>query len=210
MFNSPATFDLNGIRVRRPRKGRPQDTADTVDEKDSNAPFRHLAVCPFTIVIDSREQLPYTFDGMDNGNLIVPTVVAGLPSGDYSIEGMEDRIAIERKSLDDLYGSVTWGRERFEKEILRLDVLGKEHYDWVFSAVVIEATWPEIMSPGEWRPGWINQTEPRSVEGTIVAWSIRYPRVHWWACGSRRQAEQRTFSILRKFWEQSDQPSTPE
>jgi hypothetical protein len=194
MFDSLA-FDLNGVRV--PRNEKQSQAAG-----GSNDPFRRLAVCPFKVVVDTREQLPYEFSGMTGsaGELLaVPTVVKGLPSGDYSIDGLEGEIAIERKSLDDLYGSVTWGRERFEREIERLDCqqgLGG------FAAVVIEATWPEIVNPSAFRPGWINQTEPRCVEATIVSWSLRYPRVHWWACGDRRGAEQRTFSILKKFWEE--------
>ncbi len=43
----------------------------------------------FTIVIDSREQRPYQFPG---------AVVKTLPTGDYSIVGLTDRVAIERKS----------------------------------------------------------------------------------------------------------------
>ena len=184
----PLGFDLNGVRVKR---SKPQDVGEAVSR-----PFRHLAVCPFTILVDTREQLPYSFDGMD---VVVPVVVAGLKSGDYSIRGMEDQIACERKSMDDLFGSVTWGRDRFEREIQRLAELPG------FAAVIIEATWPEIMAPLEYRPGWINQTDPKSVEGTIVAWAIRYPRVSWWPCGDRRGAELRTFSILRKFWKEANQ-----
>jgi hypothetical protein len=102
-----------------------------------------------------------------------------------------------------LYGSVTWGRDRFEREIERLnDLAAPKQYAAGFAAVVIEATWPEIMDPAEHRPGWENRTEPQSVVGTIVAWSIRYPRVHWWACGGRREAERLTFDLLRKFWQE--------
>ena len=185
------TFDLNGLRV--PKHRQPQASGGIGDSP------QELAVCPFRIVVDSREQLPYEFSGM---GLVVPTVVRGLLSGDYSIEGMEDQIAIERKSMDDLFGSVTWGRTRFEAEIFRLNTMVSADR-MRFAAVVIEASWPEIMAPMEHRPGWENQTEPRSVEGTIIAWSLRYPRVHWWACGDRRGAECRTFSILRKFWDET-------
>ena len=190
MTLDPLSFDLNGIHVQREKQPQAAGASDDL--------FRRLVVCPFKVVVDSREQLPYEFSGMigpSDEALMVPTVVKGLPSGDYSIEGFEDQVAVERKSLDDLYGSVTWGRDRFEREIERLN-----SYQSAF--VVIEATWQEIMAPSEYRPGWENRTEPRSVEGTIVAWSIRYSRVHWWACGDRRGAEQRTFSILRKFWQE--------
>ena len=192
---SAPTFDLSGLRMPRqkPRVAGPGDP-------------RQLVVCPFTVLVDSREQLPYEFTGLggDREQLVVPTVVKGLASGDYSIDGMEDEVLVERKSLDDLYGSVTWGRKRFEGEIFRLNMMASADR-MRFATVVIEASWPEIAAPSEYRPGWENRTDPRSVEGTITAWSIRYPRVHWWACGDRRGAECRTFSILRKFWEEHQQ-----
>jgi ERCC4-type nuclease len=174
-------FDLNGVKI--PKQTKPAVATET-------AP---LAVAGFTIICDTREQLPYTFDGL---GLVVPTVVQGLPSGDYSIDGMDELIAIERKSLDDLYGSTTWGRKRFEAEIGRLNDLPE------FAAVVIEADWREIVAPAEHRPGWVNQTDPKSVTGTVNAWSIRYPRVHWLACGNRREAEIRTFQILQAAWKE--------
>lgn len=65
-----------------------------------------------TIVIDSREQapLPVSF----------PSVTAGLPTGDYSVLGLENDFCVERKSLSDLYGSLTSGRERFTRELQRM------------------------------------------------------------------------------------------
>lgn len=186
-----ATFDLNDVRARCDKQ--PRASGGPGDAR------RGLAVCPFTIICDSREQLPYDFGGLlgaDGKPLIVPTVVTGLASGDYSIQGMEDRIAIERKSLDDLYGSVTRGRERFEREITRLNELPG------FAAVVIEASWAEIMAPAEHRPGWENRTDPRSVTGTILAWAIRYPGVWWFPAGNRRAAEVVTFGIMQRFWDE--------
>jgi len=201
-MSEPRTFDFNGLRV--PNAPKPSTAGG-----ERGGP-RQLAVCPFTIVVDSREQLPYAFTGMESGErdgalLTVPTVVRGLASGDYSIDGLEDRVAIERKSLDDLYGSVTWGRGRFENEICRLNwACHKASMELLpaFACVVIEATWPEIVNPLEHRPGWENRTAPRSVEGTIVAWSIRFPRVHWWAAGDRRHGEALTFEILGRFWKE--------
>ena len=150
------------------------------------AAFRKLEVLPWKIVIDTREQLPYSFDSMVDSkrgkDLVVPTVVAGLPSGDYSIENWEESIAIERKSLQDLYGSTISGRERFEKEIARLND------GYLFAAVVIEATWDEILDPFKQDPLWMSRAKPASVIGTIWQWSIRYARVHWYPAGTRRAA----------------------
>ena len=61
------------------------------------------------IIIDTREQLPYSFD--------VPSEVATVPVGDYSIAGLEHRIGIERKELNDLIGCLCKGREKFGRKI---------------------------------------------------------------------------------------------
>ena len=66
-----------------------------------------------TIVIDSREQRPYTFDNRE-------TVVKRLPVGDYSIEGYETQITVERKSLDDFVNTVMNDWKRFDNELHRM------------------------------------------------------------------------------------------
>ncbi|HVY62329.1 MAG TPA: hypothetical protein VHF22_11785, partial [Planctomycetota bacterium] len=86
---------------------------------------------PFTVVIDTREQAPLSFGSW-------PTVVAGMKTGDYSIQGFEDQIAIERKSLSDLFGCIGRDRDRFERELLRLWALD-------YAAIVIEATLADVL-----------------------------------------------------------------
>lgn len=66
-----------------------------------------------TILIDTREQTPLEF-------MHLPSERGTLQSGDYSIAGLEHDFAIERKSIPDLCGSLTRGRERFERELHRL------------------------------------------------------------------------------------------
>jgi len=165
-----------------------------------------IAVCPFTIAVDTREQAPYTFEQMRSGGgsvrnaggpLVVRCERRTLESGDYSIVGMEGLVAIERKSLEDLYATLGSGRERFEREFERLNELA-------FAAVVVEADLRECWRPKEFHPNWRSRLNPRSVEGTIVAWSIRYSRVHWWMMGSRRPAEVRTFKVLEAFWREQE------
>ena len=90
----------------------------------------HGVVSPFTVVVDTREQVPFDFRSIparetDGGGCVaVRTVVKGLATGDYSIEGWENRVVVERKSLTDLYGTLGRGRERFEREFDRLAEMG--------------------------------------------------------------------------------------
>jgi ERCC4-type nuclease len=70
---------------------------------------------PATIVIDTREQEPYSFDSR-----LVAAVRRALPAGDYSVAGLEGVVAVERKSLDDFVSTAIHNRERFRNELRKL------------------------------------------------------------------------------------------
>lgn len=147
-----------------------------------------------TVVIDTREQVGYRFqdlrcDVADGGGILtVPTERKTLPSGDYSLTGYESRIAVERKSLSDCYHTLGSGRERFERELARLDAME-------FAAVVVEATWEQLAT----EPPPHTELNPKTVFRSVLAWMVRYPTVHWLACGPRRLAEVTTFRLLERF-----------
>ena len=52
------------------------------------------------IIIDTREQAPFTFRHERMGATTEPGTLA---VGDYSLAGLEDRVAVERKSLPDSF-----------------------------------------------------------------------------------------------------------
>jgi len=140
----------------------------------------------FKIICDTREQNAYHFAHIKP---YAPWVIyKALESGDYSIEGYEDRITIERKSLIDLFGSTGQGRERFEKEFERLA-------KFEYAALVIEAGLGDIFK----NPPSHSQMLPKSVFRTLIAWSIRY-KVFVWACPDRSFAERLTYLLLEKFY----------
>ena len=70
---------------------------------------------PATIIVDTREQEPYAFDPR-----LAAAVRRALPAGDYSIEGLEERVAVERKTLDDFVSTVIHSRRRFHEELQKL------------------------------------------------------------------------------------------
>ena len=87
-----------------------------------------------TVIVDSREQRPFAFQHEP----YAATVEAGtLAVGDYSLAGLEDKVAVERKSLPDLVLCLGRERERFERELQRGAAL--EAF-----AVVVEASWAEL------------------------------------------------------------------
>lgn len=150
---------------------------------------------PCTIVISKAEQLPYHFlemktDAKDgNRPLVVPTERVHLPTGDYSILSFEDQVAVERKSKSDLFQTIGQERERFERELYRLNNMTAGH-------VVVEAEWSNIFKPD---PALVSQLSPKIVYRSILAWKMRYRNVHWDMMPGRRAAEIATFRWLQRF-----------
>ncbi|MBM4327963.1 MAG: hypothetical protein FJ118_12460 [Deltaproteobacteria bacterium] len=108
------------------------------------------------IIVDSREQRLLEFS--------VPTITGTLSVGDYSIVGLEDRISIERKSLNDLVNSFTTGRKRFEKEFHRARSLD-------FFAVVVESAISDLFG-GQYN----SNANPEAMFQSIMSWTAKYKR----------------------------------
>lgn len=104
-----------------------------------------------TAIVDSREQMPLDLSPL-------ATTSGSLPTGDYSVRGLENHVAIERKSLPDLLGCVGRDRDRFDREVQRL-------LAYPTRALVVEATWSDIEA-GDWR----SQLTPNHVIGSLVGW----------------------------------------
>lgn len=150
---------------------------------------------PGTVVIDTREQLPFAFaehSAPPRRNAVrvyrVPIVIATLRSGDYSLVGQEDRIAVERKSKADLFGTVGQGRERFVRELARMNAME-------FAAVAVECELSDILAG----PPKHSKLRPRTVVRSVIAWQQRFPRVHWWFAPGRQAAEIITLRIFERW-----------
>ena len=116
-----------------------------------------------TVVIDTREQAPLPIRRL-------PVVAGGLYSGDYSVAGLEDGFAVERKSIDDLVSCcVNSNRERFEHELLRLRGMR-------FKRLLIIGTRAQVEAGN-----YTSKITPASVLGTLAAFEIRYDCPVVWA-----------------------------
>ena len=134
-----------------------------------------------TIVVDTREQEPLSFDPA-----IASVERRALPAGDYSLVGLEERVAVERKSLDDLVSTVIRGRRRFARELERLQT-----YD--AACVVVEANLADVFA-GRYRGG----ASPASVFGAVIS-IIVDAGVPVFFCSDRQLACRFTFDFLRRF-----------
>jgi len=129
------------------------------------------------VKIDSREQLPYEFENSEVGT---------VPVGDYSICGLENYIAIERKELNDLLGCLTTDRERFEKELHKGKGLD-------YFALIIEAKLSDLVN-GHYR----SKMGAKSAIQSLLAFSVRY-RLPIFFCENRQYAQRITESLLCKY-----------
>ena len=136
---------------------------------------------PLRIVCDSREQAPFTFAGF-------PAVVevAGLEAGDYSLAGFERRVAIERKSIQDLVGCLTGERPRFERELQRLKAMDA-------AAVVVEQP-QSVLRLGHFR----SRMDAGAAWQSCLALSMRFRVTFFWA-ENRADAERICFDCIRHF-----------
>lgn len=131
------------------------------------------------VIVDTREQTPWTFEDQS-----IECVRAKLDSGDYSLPGLEHRVAIERKSLDDWTGTVLRDRARFYRELQRLRAFD-------FRCVIIEAGVREIMA-GRYK----SQAKPASVLGFVAEVTIGQA-VPVYLAGSRAEAQVLAGAFLR-------------
>jgi ERCC4-type nuclease len=73
---------------------------------------------PYNVVVDTREKAPYIFKAYDN---CTGMINKKLDTGDYSIEGLEHVICIERKSsVEEIANNLNEGTDRLEKEMQRM------------------------------------------------------------------------------------------
>jgi len=140
-----------------------------------------IPYAPLRIIVDTREQRPYQFEEYD-----VEVIRHGLKTGDYSLAGHEDRVALERKSLDDLIGCLTTGRDRFERELERARKLD-------YFAVIVEASMEDV-AKGRYR----SKINSHAALQSILAFQVRYGVNFIWA-GNRAGGEYATFWTLEKY-----------
>lgn len=118
-------------------------------------PHADLRPEDITAVADNREKLPLALD------LDLRTIKAKLDTADYSVLGLEHRVAVERKSLSDLTMCVGRERERFERCIQRMLAMETR-------VLVVEASWASIELK-QYRA----QVTPQAVIGSLYSWMAR-------------------------------------
>lgn len=140
------------------------------------------------VLVDTREQMPLSFEGFPNW--IAGEKRVALRTGDYSIEGMEDSVAIERKSLNDLVMTLMHTRARFFETCERMT-----QFKW--RAILIEATLEDVKSP---YTNGFTSAHPNGVAGSIDAIEARYGIPIIYTSQHRALAAEKLASYLSKVF----------
>jgi ERCC4-type nuclease len=119
---------------------------------------------PMEIWVDTREQIPFPFDPAPcrwcpHGLRVVRKT---LPTGDYSSRRLARFARCERKAPGDLYGSLVQGRERFDREMVRL-----AKFRWKF--IVVETGLHEFLERGRF-----GLAEPSAIVQSIASLYARH------------------------------------
>lgn len=125
---------------------------------------------PVVFVVNSREQEEYGFDPR-----LVSTVRRALPAGDYSVEGLEHSVAVERKSMDDFVSTVIHARARFRSELKKLA-------EYKAACVVVEGNLDDVL-----RRKYREDAHPNAVLGSALSIILDY-RVPVFFCSNRQAA----------------------
>ena len=155
---------------------------------------------PLHIIIDSREQSPWSWDPND-----ATTEIAGLSAGDYALASDTEqpkrrgqlrpvRFAVERKSLEDFLGTISTGWERFNRELTRMEAFPARVVivEGDFADVCFSERGGEIIPPPHNHP----QLRPSFVARRIA--ELTMMGVSVLMCGNAEMASGMAYRIFRR------------
>lgn len=159
--------------------------------RDGQAILRSAGVPKPIVLVDTREQKPFPLHAR-HPNWIGGEHRATLKTGDYSVAGMEDLLALERKSLCDLVACTVTGRSRFIRMCGRL-----ARFRW--KAILVEATLEDIKR-GFYNDDLPSRVHPNAVCGTFDAIEAKFGIPVIYASVDRDLATERAASWLSKHF----------
>lgn len=143
------------------------------------------------VLIDTREQQPFALLA-DHPNWIGGERRCKLKTGDYTVEGMENLLVLERKNLADLVACTVVYRERFLANCQRL-----AKFRW--KAILIEATYEDIKTPFD-EFDIPSQVHSNAVCGTLDAIEAKFNIPIVYTSTHRELAVERAASWLSKYF----------
>lgn len=156
------------------------------------------------ILIDNREQCPLDFKIVGNVTQVIGT---RLDVGDYACMmepnslnsvGHIPPIFFERKTIEDLFGTLTSGMERFKREIERSIVSKCKLY------LIVEGTLSDVLAGSRF-----SQVNPDSIIKTVFTLKLKYD-IHPIFCQDREEMKRyilETFESFGRNWKNAESPN---
>lgn len=141
----------------------------------------------FNIIIDTREQKPWAFAECN-------TIRKKLDTGDYSIEGLEHILCIERKnSVSEIANNIS--ESRFKDELNRMQ-------NYLYKFILLEFSLDDVLQypkgsnlpPRVWSK---IKIRPAYILKFLTELQI-YHDIHILFCDNPESAEQMAFSIIKR------------
>ncbi len=147
-----------------------------------NQKEREEAINKFTILIDTREQIPFRFPN---------SKTKALPYGDYTIQydnkNYIDKICIERKgNIGELFSFSGSGRERFCRELEKMQNVKYKY-------ILIEADFMDIVNKQPY-----GKLPASTVYATLCSYAIKY-QITPLFCHSHINARQVLYKLFQFF-----------
>lgn len=141
------------------------------------------------ILIDLREKKPWTFSDARSRHpetefTLTRTV---LKTGDYSIRGLEEDFAIERKGVKDFINTLNQNQYRFYAELQRMNAMR-------FAAIVIESHLDLFTGGNKTVHDILRMSgDENHFMQKMMTIKIGFPNIQWFFAADRRQAEYYTW-----------------
>ena len=152
---------------------------------------------PFTIIKDTREQEGYTFEASSSRYHVCKGMVTRkLDTGDYSIEGLEDKLCIERKaSVVEFANNIGHDQARFMREIERMQEIPHRYMVFEFSLSDL-MNFPEGSGIPESDWGKLKVTN-RFMLKMIMEFQMNHG-IHVMFCDSKKNAKWAVLSLIKR------------
>lgn len=139
------------------------------------------------VLVDTREKSPFSFSRFSNW--IADEKRQKLHAGDYTVEGMEDLLVLERKTLPDLVRTLIQQRPRFFKLCERMS-----RYRW--RALFVQASYRDVKTPYDE----YSLAHPNAVSGTLDALEAKFGIPVIYTSRYQELAEEKAASWLSKHF----------
>jgi ERCC4-type nuclease len=160
--------------------------------RQGHAVVRDWQIPKPVVLVDTREQAPLPLRE-NHPNWIEEERPVALKTGDYSVEGMEKLLALERKSMSDVIASTMVDRARFIRGCARL-----AKYRW--KAILIEATYEDMKTPYYQFEELCTEAHPNAVCGTLDAIEAKFGIPVLYTSRNRDLATEKAASWLSKHF----------